>query len=99
MDVRGYGSGNLTLINTLESLTQRSQNEFTCLLAARILGKIDPSNSIAIMRLEWLAQNCEDEYKSFLAASNLEVIHPGNTIAINALVRLAQNVRMNISVG
>ena len=62
----------------------------TCAFAAKNLGKIQPSNQIAIEALKSLIQTTKDEQICQIAAGSLGDIDPGNEIAVRALVNLIQ---------
>ena len=65
-----------------------SFDEYTRIVAAEILGKIDPGNEIAIAALVKVIASATDEYTRRRAAEILGKIGLGNEIAIAALVKL-----------
>lgn len=83
--------GNPIAINALGEAIQNSQNEESRVLAAAILGKINPGNSKAIRVLEQSAKNSQDESTRHTAAVRLEQISPGNSTTIETLRNLIQS--------
>ncbi|BAZ27721.1 hypothetical protein NIES4074_01490 [Cylindrospermum sp. NIES-4074] len=75
---------NAALVKLLTDL----KNDYTRMLVAESLGKIDPGNPDAIAALENLLTDSTDDFTRMLAAESLGEIEPGNQDAIAALLKL-----------
>jgi len=88
-------SGDRTVV--IEALTEAISNpryyESSLVLAAAILGRIDPGSSLAIEVLEHSAENSPYESTRITAAEKLWDICSGNSTSIRVLRSLIQNSR------